>query len=164
MCGISIHSWIHTANSPTLFPSEILFIKWLASTHSPISNQGSLTIFFSLSRCQKHLECFTNVPLAKFPFSHQSCWNPETKHKALSASQILLFCITRVKKINKWMAKQIVFETDNTICSPASYVRFPPAANIYSRVLTLSKSACLCKGCNCLSYSTLDNAALRKKK
>jgi len=34
------------------------------------------------------------------------------------------------------MVKQIVFETDNTICSPASYVRLPPAANIYSRVLT----------------------------
>lgn len=61
------------------------------------------------------------------------------------------------------MVKQIVFETDNTICSPASYVRFPPAANIYYRVLTLSKSAWLCKGCNCLSYKTLDNMALREK-
>lgn len=62
------------------------------------------------------------------------------------------------------MVKQIVFETDNTICSPASYVRFPPAANIYSRVLTLSKSAQLCKGGDCLSYSTLCDVALKKKK
>lgn len=61
------------------------------------------------------------------------------------------------------MAKQIVFETDNTICSPASYVRYPPAANISRGVLTLSKSAWLCKGCDCLSYRTLDNGALRRK-
>lgn len=61
------------------------------------------------------------------------------------------------------MVKQIVFETDNTICSPASYVRFPPAANIYSRVLTLSKAAWLCKGCSGLLHSTLDNVALRQK-
>lgn len=63
------------------------------------------------------------------------------------------------------MVKQIGFETDNTICSPASYVRVPPAANIYSRVLTLSKSAWLHKGCDCLSsHHTLGNGALRRKK
>lgn len=62
------------------------------------------------------------------------------------------------------MAKQIVFETDNTICSLASYARFPPAANIYSRVLTLSKSAWLYETCKCPSYNHLDNVALRKKK
>lgn len=61
------------------------------------------------------------------------------------------------------MAKQIVFETDNTICSSASYVRFPPAANIYSRVLTLSEAAWLWEGCNGLLHGTLDNVALRQK-
>lgn len=61
------------------------------------------------------------------------------------------------------MAKQIVFETDNTICSPASYVRFLPAANIYSRVLTLSKSAQLHKSCDCLTNNPHEDVTFKKK-
>lgn len=144
-----------------LFPLEILFRNQSWNTHSPILTLVSMIIsIFSFVKIPKVFRRLSQDPTGQFPFSIKPVGTERQSTTPFQPVNSYCSDLHWLKK-NEWMAKQIVFETDNTICSPASYVRFLPAANIYSRVLTLRKSAQLRQGCDCFSNSPLDNVALK---
>lgn len=63
------------------------------------------------------------------------------------------------------MVNRLFLETDNTICSPISYVRLPPRSKYLQQSVNFLKSAWLYKGCNCLSsHHTPYKWALRREK